>query len=73
MDSNTSYKGIPLPLWRSDKLLSRLTNDELLELHSMMYSALLDCVEDRVANSEMIEAKLIIDHIKDNLGDEPKS
>ena len=73
MDSNTAYKGIPLPLWRSDKLLSRLTNDELLELHSMMYSALLDCVEDRVANSEMIEAKLIIDHIKDNLGDEPKS
>ena len=73
MDSNTAYKGIPLPLWKSDKLLSRLTNDELLELHSMMYSALLDCVEDRVANSEMIEAKLIIDHIKDNLGDEPKS
>ncbi len=67
MDSNTAYKGIPLPLWKSDKLLSRLTEHELLELHSMMYSALLDCVEDRVANSEMFEAKLIIDHIKDNL------
>ena len=67
MDSNTSYKGIPLPLWRSDKLLSRLTNDELLELHSMLYSALLDCIEDRVANSMFIEANLVINHIKDNL------
>ena len=73
MDSNTAYKGIPLPLWKSDKLLSKLTEHELIELHGVMYSALLDCVEDRVANSEMIEAKLVIDHIKDNLGNEPKS
>lgn len=67
MDSNTTYKGIPLDMWKSEKLLSKLTENELLELHSKMYSALLDCVEDRVANSEMIEARLIIEHIKDNL------
>lgn len=67
MDSNTVYKGIPLEMWKSDKLLSRLTDNELLELHSKMYSALLDCVEDRVANSMFIEANLVINHIKDNL------
>lgn len=67
MDSNTVYKGIPLDLWKSDVLLSKLTEEELIELHVLMYSALIDYVEVRVANSEMIEAKLIIDHIKDNL------
>ncbi len=67
MDSNTVYKGIPLEMWKSDKLLSNLTESELLELHSKMYSALLDCVEDRVANSMFIEANLVINHIKDNL------
>ena len=67
MDSNTVYKGIPLEMWKSDKLLSNLTESELLELHSKMYSALLDCVEYRVANSMFIEANLVINHIKDNL------
>ena len=67
MVSNTVYKGIPLDLWKSDVLLSKLTEEELIELHVLMYSALIDYVEVRVANSEMIEAKLIIDHIKDNL------
>lgn len=67
MDSNTTYKGIPLDMWKSEKLLSNLTEMELLELHSMMYSALLDCIEEKVANSRFIEANLIIDHIKDKL------
>lgn len=61
------YKGIPLDLWKNEVLLSKLTEKELIELHALMYSALLDYVEAKVANSEMIEANLIIDHIKDNL------
>ena len=65
MNSNTSYKGIPLEMWKSDNLLSNLTESELLELYSRMYSVLLDCVEDRVSNSLFIEANLVINHIKD--------
>ena len=67
MDSNTVYKGIPLEMWKSEKLLSNLTESELLELHSRMYSVLLDCVEDRVSNSLFIEANLVINHIKDKI------
>ncbi len=67
MTGNTAYKGIPLPMWKSERLLSKLTEKELLELHSVMYSALLDCVEEKVANSKFIEANLVIGHIKDKL------
>lgn len=65
--ANTVYKGIPLELWKHDQLLSRLSEKELIELHSLMYSHIIDIVEPKVEKSRLIEANMVIGHIKDNL------
>lgn len=54
------YKGIPLQMWKSEKLLDKLTAEELLELHAIMYCELLDMVEPILEKSSMLEAELII-------------
>lgn len=65
--SEYTYKGLPLEKWKSTILLSMLTDDELVELHSLMYSEIIDMVEPHVRDSIMIEANMVIQHIKDNL------
>ena len=62
MESN--YKGIPLSLWKSGRLLDRLSWEELIELHGIMTCELYDYIEPAVRKSLMIEADLLIDRIK---------
>jgi hypothetical protein len=57
------YKGIPLEMWKSERLLDRLTDDELSELHALLYSELIDMIEPIVQKSPMIEAILVIDKV----------
>jgi hypothetical protein len=64
--SEYTFKGLSLEKWNSPILLSMLTDDELIELHALMYSEIIDLVEGRVDQSLMFEAKMIIQHIKDN-------
>lgn len=59
-----TYKGIPLQLWNSEALLDKLTDDELCELHALMYSELIDMIEPIVQKSPMVEAMLLIDRIR---------
>lgn len=63
----THYKGIPLKKWVSERLLERLSEEEMIELHALIYSSIIDEVENYVAKSDMLEAALIIQHVKDNL------
>ena len=58
--SNTTFKGIPLAMWKSEKLLDRLSENELLELHTLMSCELLDMIEPIVQRSPMVEAMLVI-------------
>lgn len=64
--SDYKYKGLSLEKWKSPILLSMLTYDELIELHALMYSEIIDLVEGHLEDSLMFEAKMIIQHIKDN-------
>lgn len=57
------YKGIPLSMWKSEALLDKLTDDELCELHALMFSALIDMIEPVVQKSPMIEADVVISRI----------
>lgn len=67
MKTPTHYKGIPLERWVSERLLEMLSDDEMVELHSLMYSRIIDEVEPFVGRSKMIEADLVIQHIKSRL------
>lgn len=61
------YKGIPLERWIDERLLAMLSDDEMVELHSLMYSKIIDEVEPYVKRSKLIEANLIIDKVKNSL------
>lgn len=63
----THYKGIPLKRWVSERLLESLSDEEMIELHALIYSNIIDQVENYVAKSDMLEAALVIQHVKDNL------
>lgn len=63
----THYKGIPLEKWVNERLLQMLDDNEMLELHTLMYSRIIDEVEPYVKRSKMIEASLIIEKIKNSL------
>lgn len=67
-DTGQYYKGIPLTAWVDPSLIAILNDDELTELHALMYSAVLDEVEGYVCKSNFIEANIVIQHVKDNLG-----
>lgn len=59
----TTYKGIPLSMWKHERLLDRLTDYELAELHAIMYCELLDMIEPIVDKSPMLESMLVLDKI----------
>ena len=59
----SEYKGIPLSMWKSERLLDRLSDDELVELHALMYSELIDMIEPIVQKSPMVEADIVISRI----------
>jgi hypothetical protein len=63
----THYKGIPLKKWVSERLLAMLDEEEMIELHALIYSSIIDEVENYVKRSDMIEADLVIQHIKSKL------
>lgn len=63
----THYKGIPLKRWVSERLLDSLSDKEMIELHALIYSSIIDEVEHYVAKSDMLEAALIIQHVKDKM------
>lgn len=67
MSTPKVYKGIPLERWIDERLLAKLNDDEMVELHSLMYSRIIDEVEPYVKRSQLIEANLIIDKIKSSL------
>ena len=65
--SEATFKGIPLPMWKNMRLVATLSESELLELHAILYCAVLDEVEPSVLKSDFIESTLLLQHIKDNL------
>ena len=67
MKTPTHYKGIPLERWVDERLLEMLDDTEMLELHSLMYSRIIDEVEPYVKRSKMIEASLVIEKAKSSL------
>lgn len=67
MTTPTHYKGIPLEHWVSECLLALLSDEEMIELHSLMYSRIIDEVEPFVKRSKMVESDLVIQHIKSKL------
>ena len=50
-------------MWKHERLLDRLTDYELAELHAIMYCELLDMIEPIVDKSPMLESMLVLDKI----------
>ena len=63
----TLYKGIPIRQWKSPKLLASLTDDEMHELHCLLYLHMMEDVERRLRASDFFEADFVIGCIMDGL------
>lgn len=60
----TKYKGIPLEQWKSDRMLERLTDAELAELHVLMLCEFWDAMESFVGTSDFYEANIVINEAR---------
>lgn len=60
----SKYKGIPLEMWKSERMLERLSEDELVELHGLMLCEFWDSIEPVVERSGFAEARSIIERVK---------
>lgn len=54
------YKGIPLEQWKSERMLERLSDEELAELHVLMLCEFWDTIEPFVRTSDFHEANSVI-------------
>lgn len=60
----TKYKGIPLEMWKSERMLQRLSEDELMELYALMLCEFWDSIEPIVDHSGFVEANALIEKVK---------
>ena len=58
------FKGLPLEMWKSERMLDRLTEDELCELRALLMIELQECTEYFLESTLYKEANEVIGRIK---------
>lgn len=64
MSSNGKFKGLPLEMWKSERMLERLNEEELKTLRSLLIIELQDCTECFLEGSLYKEANEVIERVK---------